>query len=47
MQEIYSEIVRDLLNKHSSKKQGLLVRQDPKIGFYSNNNLFSLLFETS
>ncbi len=37
MQEIYSELVRDLLNKNADRKHGLLVRQDPKTGFYSKN----------
>lgn len=34
MLEIYSEIVRDLLNSKADKKVGLQVREDPKIGFY-------------
>lgn len=34
MLEIYSEIVRDLLNRNADRKQGLTVREDPKLGFY-------------
>lgn len=34
MLEIYSEVVRDLLNPSSNRKSGLTVREDPKIGFY-------------
>lgn len=36
MLEIYSEIVRDLLTTSADRKQGLLIREDPKIGFYRN-----------
>ena len=34
MLEIYSEIVRDLLNNKGDKKTGLQVREDPKNGFF-------------
>lgn len=34
MLEIYSEVVRDLLNAKGDKKTGLQVREDPKNGFY-------------
>lgn len=34
MLEIYSEIVRDLLNPIGDKKKGLNIRQDAKVGFY-------------
>jgi hypothetical protein len=34
MLEIYSEVVRDLLNPKGDKKAGLPIRQDQKIGFY-------------
>ena len=34
MLEIYSEIVRDLLNSKADRKASLAVREDPKIGFY-------------
>lgn len=34
MLEIYSEVVRDLLNPSGSRKQGLKIRQDEKVGFY-------------
>lgn len=34
MLEIYSEVVRDLLNPSSDKRAGLTIREDPKIGFY-------------
>ena len=34
MLEIYSEAVRDLLVKGANQKQGLAVREDPKVGFY-------------
>ena len=37
MLEIYSEIVRDLLNSKGDKKTGLQVREDPKNGFYRMN----------
>ena len=40
MLEIYSEIVRDLLNAKGDKKQGLLVREDPKLGFYRKRHIF-------
>jgi hypothetical protein len=36
MLEIYSEVVRDLLNSKADRKNGLTVREDPKIGFYRN-----------
>lgn len=36
MLEIYSEIVRDLLNPGGDRKAGLTIREDPKIGFYRN-----------
>lgn len=35
MLEIYSEVVRDLLNPVKNRKQGLAIRQDPKNGFYA------------
>ena len=35
MLEIYSEIVRDLLNPVADRKQGLMIRQDPTNGFYA------------
>ena len=34
MLEIYSEKVRDLLDSNADRKSGLLIREDPKIGFY-------------
>ena len=34
MLEIYSEKVRDLLDSTADRKSGLLIREDPKIGFY-------------
>lgn len=34
MLEIYSEKVRDLLDSNAERKSGLLIREDPKIGFY-------------
>lgn len=34
MLEIYSEIVRDLLNSKADRKAGLTVREDTKLGFY-------------
>ena len=34
MLEIYSEVVRDLLNSKADRKSGLNIREDPKIGFY-------------
>ena len=34
MLEIYSEQVRDLLSASAAKKEGLQIREDPKIGFY-------------
>jgi hypothetical protein len=34
MLEIYSEIVRDLLNSKAERKDSLPVREDPKTGFY-------------
>ena len=34
MLEIYSEVVRDLLSPSKDRKQGLMIRQDPKNGFY-------------
>ncbi len=34
MLEIYSEVVRDLLNPKTDRKQGLEIRLDPKNGFY-------------
>ena len=34
MLEIYSEVVRDLLNPKGDKKSGLQVREDPKNGFF-------------
>lgn len=37
MLEIYSEIVRDLLNSKGDKKVGLTVREDPKLGFYGTS----------
>ena len=37
MLEIYSEIVRDLLNAKGDKKVGLTVREDPKLGFYGTS----------
>jgi hypothetical protein len=37
MLEIYSEVVRDLLNSKADRKSGLNIREDPKIGFYRNN----------
>jgi len=37
MLEIYSEVCRDLLSPSSDRKQGLLIREDPKIGFYRIN----------
>jgi hypothetical protein len=37
MLEIYSEAVRDLLAPQTDKRQGLLIREDPKIGFYRKN----------
>jgi hypothetical protein len=36
MLEIYSEVVRDLLNSKADRKSGLNIREDPKIGFYRN-----------
>lgn len=36
MLEIYSEVVRDLLNPNADRKSGLTIREDPKIGFYRN-----------
>ena len=33
MLEIYSEVVRDLLNSGGDRKAGLTVREDPKLGF--------------
>ena len=41
MLEIYSEVVRDLLNAKGDKKAGLQVREDPKVGFYRNNRIES------
>ena len=38
MLEIYSEITRHLLTK-DKQKEGLMVREDPKIGFYRNSKL--------
>lgn len=37
MLEIYSEVVRDLLNSKADRKAGLTIREDPKIGFYRKN----------
>ena len=34
MFEIYSEVVKDLLNYNKYKKEGLIIREDPKRGFY-------------
>ncbi|CAF0775133.1 unnamed protein product [Brachionus calyciflorus] len=34
MLEIYSEVVRDLLNPSGNRKSGLTIREDPKIGFF-------------
>ncbi len=34
MLEIYSEVVRDLLNSKADRKTGLMIREDPKNGFY-------------
>lgn len=34
MLEIYNEVVRDLLNGQGDKRQGLAIREDPKLGFY-------------
>ena len=48
MLEIYSEVVRDLLNAKGDKKTGLQVREDPKNGFYRNLDFrtsISLSFE--
>ncbi len=39
MMEIYSEICRDLLNAKSDKKVGLTIREDPKNGFFGNQNV--------
>jgi hypothetical protein len=39
MLEIYSEVVRDLLNSKADRKSGLNIREDPKIGFYRNDDL--------
>ena len=39
MLEIYSEVVRDLLNPKSDKKNGLPVREDIKRGFFRKNSL--------
>ena len=40
MLEIYSEVVRDLLNSKADRKTGLTVREDPKIGFYRKELIF-------
>lgn len=37
MLEIYSEVVRDLLNAQGDKKVGLPVREDTKNGFYGKS----------
>jgi hypothetical protein len=34
MLEIYSEIVTDLLVPSTGKRVALVIREDPKIGFY-------------
>jgi hypothetical protein len=34
MLEIYSEVVRDLLDPKADKRVGLQVRENPKIGFF-------------
>ena len=44
MLEIYSEVVRDLLSTKADKndkKSGLLIREDPKQGFYRNLKIVS------
>lgn len=43
MLEIYSEVCRDLLNSSANRKQGLIIREDPKIGFYRNSLINSIL----
>jgi kinesin family protein 1 len=40
MLEIYSEIVRDLLNSKADRRVGLTVRENPKIGFYGEFYFF-------
>jgi hypothetical protein len=42
MLEIYSEVVRDLLNPSKDRKQGLQIRQDPKNGFYRTIRFFHI-----
>jgi hypothetical protein len=32
--EIYNEVVRDLINARFEKRQTLLIREDPKKGFF-------------
>lgn len=48
MLEIYSENVRDLLtskNNAKNKKNSLLVRENPKTGFYGSKTFFELLIK--
>ena len=44
MLEIYSEVVRDLLNAKGDKKTGLQVREDPKNGFYRKFYLIMIIW---
>ena len=44
MLEIYSEVVRDLLSSNADRKQGLNIREDPKIGFYRKFKKKILIF---
>lgn len=43
MLEIYSEVVRDLLNPSKNRKRGLQIRQDPKNGFYRKCLTFTVI----
>lgn len=46
MLEIYSEVCRDLLTLAADRKQGLLIREDPKIGFYRKIYTLNKMFLT-
>jgi kinesin family protein 1 len=43
MLEIYSEVVRDLLNAKADRKAGLTIREDPKVGFYRKDFILNFL----